>query len=358
MMQRSQRNEIIVGLFVLLAFVVLLAMTFVIKGSTGPGSYRLQISYDDVAGLDIGSPVFVSGFRRGQVVDMEAAKNEEGNTVVIVTARISPTIPIYKNARAYLRQQGFIGDKQIEIDPGTPEAGKASRTEMIVGVPFRDFTTAFDNVGGVITDLQATMTKVREITTDPERLAKIDTILTNLASSTERLDAMLAENRESLRASLANIETVSARSVEVADRADAILTDAGAAVQEMRTAVNQAVADLRTRMESLMQRADTIGANTDALLVDGRRELERVSENLRVTTENVNRVLEDVRSGKGTVGRLVNDPRPFDDLQESIAALRAVLMQQQDSFYDRTLPYRQRPAPSAVAPGGSQDTQP
>ena len=347
MKNRTRLNEIIVGAFVLLAFILLIGMTFVIKGSTGPGSYELLIEYEDVVGLDIGSPVLVAGFRRGQVVDMQAELNRGGKPTVIVKVRVAPTIPIYKDASAALKQQGFIGDKQIEIDPGTQSAGEVGKRDTIKGIAFYDFTKAFDGTGAMIEDLHATIRNLKTITSDEGRLAKVDEVLANLASSTRRMDAMLEQNETGLREAIANVRQLSERSVAVAERADQVMVNAETIMGEVSEEVSTTLSEfratansIRQRLDGVLERAESVGTNADLLLADGRVELERMSKTLRETSENLNALLGDINAGRGTVGRLVKDPRPFEDLQESMAALRKALLETQDSFYDRTLPYR------------------
>lgn len=354
-MNSSRKTELIVGLFVLFAFTTLMVMSFLIKGGTGPGSYQFQMEFEDVSGLDIGSPVLVSGFRTGQVVSMRSAFDEESQRpIVVVTVRASRTIPIYRDAHAMMNQQGFIGDKQIEVSPGTPTAGEISRNDVISASPFSALAQFLPGGEEAFDDIQGILRNIREITEDRERLDNIDRVIANLADMTEELTVMVEENRTTFRLALSNIEKVSARSIEVAEKADKVLRRTDENMDRIGGDIQTLLADfgrtntlLQERIEVITNKADSIGANAEELLVESRGELERISGNLVSTSEKINRLLDEINAGEGTAGMLLRDPQPFNDLKESMAALRHVLLQERDAFYDRSLPYRESGRTSA-----------
>ncbi|MCC5875740.1 MAG: MCE family protein [Candidatus Sumerlaeia bacterium] len=347
-MNSSRKTELIVGLFVLFSFITLMVMSFLIKGGTGPGSYQFQMEFEDVSGLDIGSPVLVSGFRTGQVVSMRSAFDEEDqHPIVMVTARVSRTIPIYRDAHAVMNQQGFIGDKQLEINPGTPSAGEISRNEIISASPFSALAQFLPGGEEAFDDVQGILRNIRAITEDRERLDNIDRVIANLAEMTEELTSMVEENRETFRLALDNIEKVSARSIKVAENAEKVLQRTDQKMDQIGSEVQTLLADfgrtntlLLERIESISNKADSIGVNAEGLLMESREELERISGNFVATSDKINRLLDEINTGEGTAGMLLRDPQPFNDLKDSMAALRHVLLQERDAFYDRSLPYR------------------
>lgn len=348
-MNFTRKTELLVGSFVLLSFAVLMIMSFLIKGGTGPGSYQVQMEFEDVSGLDIGSPVLVSGFRTGQVVSMRSAFDENTQApLVVVTARVSRTIPIYRDAHATMNQQGFIGDKQIEINPGSPSAGEIRRNEVITASPFSVMGQFFPDGEEILDDVQTIIRNIREITSDRERLDNIDIVIVNLATMTKELTTLVEENRETFSQALTHIEKVSERSIRVAENAEKVLQQAdermsvlGGEVQNLVAEIGRTNSLLQERVDTLTARAESIGIHAEDLLMEGRGELERLSANLTTTSDRINQLLNELQAGEGTAGMLLKDPQPFNDLRESMAALRHLLLRDRDAFYDRSIPYRE-----------------
>lgn len=345
-MNRSRTNEIIVGLFVIVSIAVFTVMTFVIRGTTGISPYVVRAEFPNVSGLELGSPVLVDGFRLGRVIEMLPVRGKEGEQNVIIVVRASRTIPIYKDATATLVQQGFIGDKRVEIDPGTPIAGEIADNELISAVPPQEFGEIIEEGKKIAAEMKATLESVRAFVTDKERLEHIDNTLRNVERSTEEAVAILEENRKAIRSSIANFEDVSERSAQMAQKAEAVVEDARITAANFR----ESSRTLSAKVDALVAKANEVTGNANELMVSSRREIEEVSASIQETNRNLNLLLEDVNAGRGTVGRLMKDPRPFEDLQESIAALRSLLLKEQDSFYGRDLPYRLDSRPVQAAP--------
>ncbi|MEO8376268.1 MAG: MlaD family protein [Candidatus Sumerlaeota bacterium] len=337
-MNPSRKNEVIVGIFVLVAFAALFGLTFVIQGSTGMNPYHLRTEYPNVSGLEIGSPVLVQGFRTGRVVKMSPGeRGPDGRATVTVTAEVSRDIPIYKNAEVRLVQQGFIGDKRLEIDPGTPGSGEIEMNQKITGIPPTDVDNLIKKGQKMMDDLSITIENVRDITSDKERIARIDETIANITKSSDELRAMLAENRESIKVTVANVQELTEKGKSIADHTDKTMADAEIVIADFKKNSK----DLTDKVNAILAKADKAGDNANELLTSSKREVEELSDSLQKTSESLTKLVGGLNDGKGTVGMLLQDPRPFNDLQESIAAVRKMLLQEQNDFYDRRVPYRE-----------------
>jgi phospholipid/cholesterol/gamma-HCH transport system substrate-binding protein len=343
---QSRKNEITVGVFVLLSFVGLFCLTFVIQGSTGMDPYRLRTQYPNVSGLEIGSPVLVQGFRTGRVVEMTPGSTINGKSTVIVVCEIARTIPIYKNATVNLVQQGFIGDKRLEVDPGTKDAGEVLKDDLIKGIPPSDLNELFKKGEQMMEDLSVTLANVREITSDKERLKKIDDTIANINKSSSELKAIIEENRANVNTTVTNVKDLTEKGNAIAERTDRILNDAETVVADFKKNAQQ----VTEKVDKILAKADEAGTNANELLTSSKKEVEELSDSLQATSKSLNDLLGDLNAGKGTVGMLLKDPRPFEDLQQSVAALRRVLLEEQNDYYDRRIPYR---GGAADKPGGA-----
>ena len=70
-MKKIFKKEVIIGICVIIALVLLFSGIEFLKGiNVFKPAYHYFISYTNVAGLDIASPVTVNGFKVGQVLDI------------------------------------------------------------------------------------------------------------------------------------------------------------------------------------------------------------------------------------------------------------------------------------------------
>ncbi|MDQ7055711.1 MAG: MlaD family protein [Persephonella sp.] len=105
-----------VGLFVL--FISGLAGYLIITFSgkeIGVKTKEYYLYFNVVEGLSPGADVQVKGVKVGRV-----EKIEFENSRVKVTIGIRADVPVYKDAKAYVRTLGLMGDKYIYIDSGKP----------------------------------------------------------------------------------------------------------------------------------------------------------------------------------------------------------------------------------------------
>lgn len=346
-MSGNRRNEIIAGSFVLLGLAMLFMITFLIQGTTGLSPLEVRCTYRNVAGLDIGSPVLVQGFRVGRVVEMVPSLDDEGLPTVIVVSNVARTIPIYRDATVNLVQQGFIGDKRLEIDPGTPEAGELEDGQMIESIPPTDIAEVLGNAQGMFADVEVILANIREITSDRERIARVDEVIANIASTTERLEALLAENETQVRETIENVRVASGRAVELTDRAERVLADAESRAGRVGEEVEGLVVEARQTRADLDERVQGLLREAEELMASARGEIESVSRVARETGEEARTLLEELNAGRGTIGRLLVDPQPLEDVQEALAGVQSVLGSKPTGGFHERFPQYDRPAAGA-----------
>lgn len=344
-MNTSQRNDLLTGIFVLVALGVLFGLTFIIQGSTGMRPYTVKMEFANVSGLEIGSPVLVAGFRSGRVVSMEAKRDTDGRTLVEVTAKVARTIPIFGDATATLVNQGFIGDKRIEIENGTAAKTEIKDGDLIATTPPPDIIAESLKA---VAELRGGIESFRKLIEDEKRIAQIDKTIASIEATSANIERSSAEirdmikaNRDSLEATVANVEKVSDRTVVMSEKADQFLDESQAAIKELRANVE----DLTGRVRQVVDKADRVGTSADTLLVTSKDEIVQLSDSLERTSNTLNEILTQVKKGDGTVGMLVNDAQPFEDLRASISQVRNILMPENRKVYDRSVDYR--PAPTA-----------
>jgi ABC-type transporter Mla subunit MlaD len=122
MASRGGRNNVIAGVFVLLALaagvVVTLVLAGVREGITSRNSYTIRFGLSDGAeGLDVGSVVKVGGRKAGKVNGLNFYRTPGSDVIagVDVVVAIDKDVTLYKNARVYLQLPLLGSQSQINI---------------------------------------------------------------------------------------------------------------------------------------------------------------------------------------------------------------------------------------------------
>lgn len=252
----------------------------------------IEVVFPSVAGLDEKSPVRVAGVRVGKVREIRLS-----GTNALATLEIDAAIELREGAKAYVANLGLLGEKYVELYPGDPKTPMlASRTKTILGetVPTIDDVTA--QVSKIAEDVKAVSSAMRNAVGGPEGEQRLQEIVENVRAITERMKMMLAVNEGNVNASAENIRQIT---------------------EDLRREIPR-VADSLDRFANTI--SDTVTENRDdvRLLMQNTKQL---STELRTTADNLNSITGQIRSGEGTVGKLIYDDTAHDQLTSSLASL-------------------------------------
>lgn len=188
--------EFKVGLFVILAIAFLVAM--VIKAGDyklKPG-YMIRLVFNSVSGVEAGSPIRLAGVEVGEVRDIYVVRDEAGETKVEVLAWISQGVNIENDAKLRVATLGFLGDKYIEILPGT-----AGATALLEGGVLTGKTTyAMDDILSsgqrLIGKMENAMDSINDVVTDEQFKASAKGTFVNAEQVGKNLNEASADIKE------------------------------------------------------------------------------------------------------------------------------------------------------------------
>ena len=124
-MNSNLRTGIIIILFVLSLIIFLFWI-----GEIDPfsGNRKIHIQYEYSAGLEKGAPVRLMGLRAGKVTDIRLGEIADNGypprPCILATVTISRQawMSLHSDAHFYITISGLVGEKYIEITPGTSTA--------------------------------------------------------------------------------------------------------------------------------------------------------------------------------------------------------------------------------------------
>ena len=299
-------NEIKVGLLA----VVTLAISFwgfqYIRGKNMLKKSNLYyIEYKDVNFLRVSSPVTINGVQVGFVTSITPIQESDN---VLVTIDLEKDVVIPKTTLAEIRDLGFMGGKAVVLDYTRPCSGPdcaksgdylQGRVLGMVGsmVTPEEMTEYMDilqkGLKGIIDTLNRQLLGKDAEGALAESLRDLQGTLSNLNSSTGKLDALLANSSGNIEGSLKNLKSISANIESNNAKIGSLISNAEkfsrqldqVSLQKTVGELDQTMAELRTAVKTANQ-----------------------------TFTEINTVVEGVNSGKGSLGKLLQDDKVYNGL--------------------------------------------
>lgn len=117
---RSLEFEVKIGLFVLIGVILLTVITFSIGDFFFKPGYTINLILGFANGIQQAAPVRLAGIEVGEVREAGVFKDETGKTKVKLVLWLMNEARIEKDAKVVINTLGLIGEKYVEISPGTP----------------------------------------------------------------------------------------------------------------------------------------------------------------------------------------------------------------------------------------------
>ncbi len=163
----ARKYETIVGIFVVASLVALLAMVLIIAQQEGlfMQYVRYRAIFKNVGGLKPGSEVHLAGVTVGSVDTIVITP--EGTTVVSFRVQKQYSSQIRQDTQASIGSMGLLGDKSLDLTAGSPGKPPIPPDGLVAVIEPLDITQLLAKAG--------------------PSLEKMDTILTNLVTITDRM---------------------------------------------------------------------------------------------------------------------------------------------------------------------------
>jgi len=295
-----------VGVVMLIALAVLGYFVLRIEDislSRSKTTREVKAIFDDVSGLDDESAVRIAGVRKGHVTGIKVLPNGTAE----VTMEVDDDVPLHADAHATVANLGLLGEKYIELEPGTGQSPVLAPTQTVTirGTQPASFDQVTDQVSKIAEDVKAITASLRAVTAGPQGQQRLDDIVENVRTITNEVRLLIAANRGNVDATMANTRAIT---------------------EHLRTEIPRLAATL-DRVAS--QIGGTVGENRDdvRVIVENLRGL---SSDLKTTADNLNAVTGQVRSGEGTVGKLLYSDEAHERLTSALTSVEGGVKSLQD----------------------------
>jgi phospholipid/cholesterol/gamma-HCH transport system substrate-binding protein len=285
---KSIGTETKVGIFVVLGILVLTYFTVRVgRIAVREEGYRAYSYVESAAGLDKNSPVRIAGVEVGKV---ETIKLEGLKAKITMLLPFNLKLPL--GSKVYVKSAGLLGEKYVEIAPGTD-------TEFIKA-------GGLIEEGGPSADVDRVLTQLSSIGGDIQRVTRS---LGNVLGGEEG-EKSIKELVTGAKETVVNLQHIT----QTIDRGEGTL---GKLVKD-----DKLYAEVKDTMTNLRQVTEGIekGEGTLGKLVKD----EALYNDAKATMANLKKVSDQIESGEGTLGKLVKDEALYNDTKATMASLKKV----------------------------------
>lgn len=188
-------NEVKVGIGVVLAIVILIFSTFIVKEGEIRGfrtkEYTIKGIFNFVGGLKETAPVRLAGVKVGQVAKMRFI--QKPSTKIEITITLKESVQLRENAQFSVTTVGLLGEKYIEITPGSIDAPIIKPGATIIGRDAVDISVVLSSVGAAVEDLRGIISSVRSGEGTVGKLVSEKELYDNLSATLKSVEKMSAE---------------------------------------------------------------------------------------------------------------------------------------------------------------------
>jgi phospholipid/cholesterol/gamma-HCH transport system substrate-binding protein len=132
-MSKYSADEVKTGVFVAVAIAVFLFLLFMIGAfRSSAGSYPVKLHFNFISGLQKGAPVRFAGAMAGKVEKIEIASDAAKSNIEVVIS-VNKNVTLHENSEAYIDTLGLMGEKYIELTPGSSGTPVLKPESILIG---------------------------------------------------------------------------------------------------------------------------------------------------------------------------------------------------------------------------------
>ena len=301
-------EQVRVGLLLIVALTLLSVAVFLVgdTGSVFGQRYRLVTLVRSAAGLVPGAAVQLAGQTVGQVEAIHFIPPQgrpTGGEAVAIWLAINVDVQeqIRTDSRAQVRTQGLLGDRLIDIRPGSPSAKILAPGDTVASAASLDYDALLAEGAEAVSDLVTVARNLSDLTRGiMEGRGSLGQLVTDEAMY-DRLVSLVS-----------SLDSLAAAAVDPGGSVMRLLAD-----DTLYAAVRSAVTSLDTLTRSVLDGEGTMGRliRSDSLYAG-----------LAASAHRADSLLAALLAGEGSAGRLVTDEALYEELLKTLVELNAILI--------------------------------
>lgn len=185
--------ELKVGIFIFIGILILSVIIFSIGNFyTVKRGYTLNVVFSFANGIGIGAPVRYSGVEVGEVRNIDVYFDQKENRPMVkLNIWVAQNTWINENAKAAINTLGLLGEKYLEITPGTRDAKLLQKGETLRG---QDPVSTEE----LARSTKELVEKVASLIESIDKIAGDESLRTSLRNTVFNLEALSGDLRDFL----------------------------------------------------------------------------------------------------------------------------------------------------------------
>lgn len=345
MSQRARNIAVGVTVLVALGMVGAMILLFTVLPAVFQGGYPIRMQADSKYGMEPGLPIHFANMKVGTITDVQFTDPADLTKGVTFTALVDKKIRLPGNVNVHVSTVGFVGSPYIELtatgpallDPKTgrplaylPTDGSIALQVTHMGsdmIPnelkqtLEDIRSGFKDLGSMARTLNTILAPDSAASgpADPNTVpppgspaAEARTMLSKLGRALDGLVVIVGDpnNQANIKESLANLAQVSRQGVELMGTLKGALEQAQKTLEKADGAIAKVSGTV-----------DKAGQSFDQLSV----KLMGSADQLAVLLGSLNRIASRLETSEGTAGKLLNDPKLYNNLLEITNQLTSLM---------------------------------
>lgn len=280
-MKKKFSKEVVIGATVVLAMLILFFGIEYLKGiNVFKAANYYYVSYTNVTGLTVSSPVNVNGFKVGLVRDIKYEYDNPGH--VLVELSLDKQLKVPHGTEALLVSD-ILGTASIQLNMNDTTAYHNIGDKLIGKTPAGLMDNVSNTLMPIMPKIDSLLTAVNTLVGDPALLNSVRR-LDNITANLEASSAQLSKIMSGMSPTIENVKTIS-------DNLNSITGD-----------LNSVTAELKN------------------LPIDS------TMNNVYVTTENVKQLTNKLNSDNSSLGLLLNDDKLYNNLSGAAGSLDSLFI--------------------------------
>ncbi len=331
------KTEVKVGLMSFIAMLILLSMTFSV-GKLNPFRRvgpKVPIAFNYVGNLKKDANARISGVIIGSIKEIKLVDNK----VHVIIELNLPDTKIKNNCQIFISSEGLIGESYIDIKMVKEDAPYYEEGDppLVGSDPV--------GVGEIMSDTKALTVKLQktlDMVISEKSQTNMDIIMTNLAESTKGLNELFKQNQAMVASIIENLHKMVKDNQKNIQKTTSNFSSASSEFKDITVDSKGKINNIMSSLDSLAQTLDKkTGALADELLKlvksinnfsdENQKKLSIVLSNMESITQKLNQmtntfveISEKIDKGPGTLGKLINDSKLYDNLNKAVEEAKTI----------------------------------
>lgn len=199
-MEYWRRTEWRLGLFISGGIVLFSIFIFTITNlNIFHKTYEVRVLFRYASGIDVGAPVRLAGVQVGEVKRVKIVYDpQDERPIVEVDLDINQDVKIRQNAVVLINTLGILGEKYVEILPGTKDTPLVLNGDVLIGRDSIPLAQLADLGYQIAMKLDNTIDGLREIFISEESRESLKTTIKNLKELSENLNKLVKDTNDAV----------------------------------------------------------------------------------------------------------------------------------------------------------------